>query len=471
MNASDRFFQEIRQKRVAFIGVGVTNTGIIRMFLEKGVSVTVLDKRTDLGEDGALLSQEGAGFRLGEGYLDTLRDFDVVFRSPGMYFLSDALTQARRAGVAVVSEMEVFFQLCPCPIYAVTGSDGKTTTSTLISEFLKAQGYTVHLGGNIGKALLPEIERIRPEDRCVVELSSFQLLSMRQSPHVAVIKNVTPNHLDVHKNMEEYIDAKKNILLHQDGFSRAVLNLDDPITRGMADLVRGRLDWFSMKEPPERGTYLDAEGWLCRRAEGQTERLFHQSAIKLPGMHNVENYLTAIAAVGTEASPESILRVAQTFGGVEHRQEFVRELDGVRYYNNSIASSPTRTIADLNSYPPRSMVLISGGYDKHIPYEPLAPVLCQRAKAVVLMGATGPRIEQALRECPDFPESGVRLEHASTMEEAVEKARALAEPGNVVSLSPASASFDLYKNFEERGRHFKAVVRGLAEGQSDRKEE
>lgn len=463
MDSIERFFQEIRQKRVAFIGIGVTNTGIIRMFLEKQVPVTVLDRRTDLGEDYDLLSRAGARFRLGKDYLDSLEDFDVVFRSPGLYFLSEQLTRARRAGVAVVSEMEVFFRLCPCPIYGITGSDGKTTTSTLISEFLKAQGYTVHLGGNIGRALLPEIERIRPEDRCVVELSSFQLLSMRQSPHVAVIKNVTPNHLDVHRDMDEYAGAKKNVLLHQDGFSRAVLNLDDPVTRGMEDLVRGELEWFSMKEIPHRGAFLDGEGFLCRSRDGRRERLFHRDEIRIPGDHNVENYLTAIAAVGAEASLESIRQVARSFGGVEHRQELVRELDGVRYYNNSIASSPTRTIADLKSYPPRSMVLISGGYDKHIPYTPLAPVLCRLAKGVVLMGATGPRIEEALLACPEFPSSGLLLEHAATLEEAVQKARALAAPGDVISLSPASASFDLYKNFEERGRHFKAVVMGLEE--------
>jgi len=463
-----RFFDSLKSKRVAFIGVGVTNTGIIRMLLQKGVAVTVLDRREAdaMGEDYVLLREAGARFSLGEGYLDSLTDFDVVFRAPGVYYLSQALMEARDRGVAVTSEMEVFFDLCPCPVYAVTGSDGKTTTTTLISEFLKASGKTVHLGGNIGRALLPEIESIRPEDVCVVELSSFQLLSMRQSPDVAVIKNVTPNHLDVHRDMAEYTDAKKNILLHQNAFSRAVLNLDNGVTREMAPLVRGKLSWFSMQTPPEswpiaaRGAFLDGEGWLCRTEGGKRVRLLHKDELQVPGMHNVENMLTAIAAVQGEVDDESIRRAARAFTGVEHRLEFVRELDGVRYINGSIASSPTRTIADLRAFS-QKLIIIAGGYDKKIPYAPLGPVACERAKAVVLMGATGPKIEEAIRSCPEFPESGLVLLHASDMEDAVRKARSAAVPGDIVVLSPASASFDLYRNFEERGKHYKRIVNSL----------
>lgn len=456
------FFESLKSKKVAVIGIGVSHTDLIRLLLKKGISVTVLDKRSSeaLGEDFHLLSEEGAAFRLGENYLAGLTDFDLVFRTPGMYFLSPELTRAREAGVAVVSEMEIFFDLCPCRLYAVTGSDGKTTTSTLISEFFKAEGRTVHLGGNIGKALLPIIEEIKPDDICVVELSSFQLISMRQSPDVAVVKNVTPNHLDVHKDMEEYIDAKKNILLHQNGLSRSVLNLDNDITAEMAPLVRGELSWFSMKAIPDRGTYLDSEGYLCRREHGISGRVLHKDTIRIPGMHNVENMLTAIAAVKDEVSDESIRKVAREFGGVEHRLEFVRELDGVRYINSSISSSPSRTIADLNALEQKPVV-IAGGYDKKVPYTPLAPVLCRRAKAVVLLGATGPKIEAAVLADPSYPDSGLQLVHASSMEEAVAIARTLAVPGDIIALLPASASFDLYRNFEERGRHFKRIVNEL----------
>ncbi len=461
------FFEGLKQKRVGVAGLGVSHFELIRLMLRKGISVTVLDKRemAALGEDGRILEKEGARFILGEGYLDALCSFDVLFRTPGMYFLSDALNKAREAGVAVVSEMEVFFDLCPCRMFALTGSDGKTTTSTLISEFFKADGRTVHLGGNIGKALLPQIEQIKPDDVCVVELSSFQLISMRQSPDVAVVTNVAPNHLDVHRDMQEYIDAKKNILLHQNGLSRTVLNYENDITRGeMAPLVRGELCWFSKKRPVIHGSFLREDGMLCRVKHGKVTPVVHRDEIRIPGMHNVDNFLTAIAAVGEEVDDESIRRVAREFGGVEHRIEFVREFDGVRYYNDSIASSPTRTIAGLYSFE-QKIIVIAGGYDKKIPYAPLAPALCDRAKAVVLLGATGPKIEEALRTCEKFEKSGLVILHADTLEQAVEEARAFAKPGDVISLSPASASFDLYKNFEERGRHFKRIVNALQQDQ------
>lgn len=457
------FFDNLKAKRVGVIGLGVSHFDLIRMMLKKGIAVTVLDKREKeaLGEDYDTLKSEGASFVLGADYLDSLCSFDVLFRTPGMYFLSDALNKARAAGVSVVSEMEAFFDLCPCRTFALTGSDGKTTTSTLISEFFKADGRTVHLGGNIGKALLPQIEKIKPTDICVVELSSFQLISMRQSPDVAVVTNVAPNHLDVHHDMQEYIDAKKNLLLHQNGLSRTILNYENDITREeMAPLVRGELAWFSKNRPVTHGSFLREDGMLCRVAHGEVTPIVHKDEIRIPGMHNVDNFLTAIAAVSTEVSDESIRRVAREFGGVEHRIEFVRELDGVRYYNDSIASSPTRTIAGLYSFE-QKIIVIAGGYDKKIPYAPLAPVLCDRAKAVVLLGATGPKIEEALRSCEAFAESGLVVLHADTLEQAVDTARSFAKEGDVVSLSPASASFDLYKNFEERGRHFKRIVNEL----------
>ena len=297
----------------------------------------------------------------------------------------------------------------------------------------------------IGKALLPEIEEIGEDDAAVVELSSFQLLSMRCAPDVSVVKNVTPNHLDVHKDMEEYTNAKKNVYLHQNAFSRTVLNLDDPVTRSFAPEVRGELSWFSMKSQPEHGAFLDENGFLCFARHGKAEKLFHKDEILIRGMHNVENVLTAIAAVEGEVSLEDI-------------REVVR--DGVEWYNDSIASSPTRTIAGLDSFPEKICIIV-GGYDKKIPYEPLAPKILEKVKLLIVMGATGPKIEKAVRECPGFADSGIRIEHAASMEEAVQIARKNTLPGDVVSLSPASASFDLYRNFEERGRHFKRLVMDL----------
>lgn len=458
----EAFFEMLTHKRVGIIGIGVSHLDLIRLFLRKGISVTVLDRReAEKIPEYETLKEEGAAFRLGDTYLESLTDFDVVFRTPGMYYLSEELTQARKNGVAVVSEMEVFFTLCPCRLYAVTGSDGKTTTTTLISRFFEEDGRRVHLGGNIGRALLPLIEEIRPEDVAVVELSSFQLISMRQSPDVAVVTNIAPNHLDVHKGgMQEYIDAKRNLLWHQNGFSRSVLNADNGLSASLAPDVRGELCYFSRLHPVERGAYLDGEGCLCRVKNGVVERIVPKTEIRIPGDHNVENYLAAIAAVGDEVPAASIAKVAREFRGVEHRIEYVRTVDGVQFYNDSIASSPTRTIAGLKSFG-RKIIVIAGGYDKKIPYEPLAPYLLRYAKAVVLLGKTAPKIEQAVRGCEGFAESGIQILHASCLEEAVQKARGIAAEGDIVSLSPASASFDLYKNFEERGEHFKQIVRSL----------
>ena len=280
---------------------------------------------------------------------------------------SPAPSKARELGKVVTSEMEVFFDLCPCKLYAVTGSDGKTTTTTLISEFLKAQGKTVHLGGNIGRALLPIIESIDEHDAAVVELSSFQLISMRKSPDVAVVTNVAPNHLDVHKDMDEYIAAKKNILLHQNAFSKTVLNMDNDITNQMSELVRGKLYQFSRRSIPNNGAYLSENGSIIMVNNGEQTEIMKASDIRLPGIHNVENYLTAISAVYDDVDRNNIVKVAREFGGVEHRIEFVREVGGVKYYNDSIATSPTRTIAGLNSFG-QKLVVIAGGYDKKIPF-------------------------------------------------------------------------------------------------------
>lgn len=455
------FFAQLKEKKVAVIGVGVSHRALIRLFLEKGIAVTVLDKRdaAGLGEDYEILRAAGARFRLGADYLCNLTDFDVVFRTPGMYYNTPALTAAREAGVAVTSEMEVFFDLCPCKLYAVTGSDGKTTTTTLIGKFLEAAGKRVYVGGNIGRALLPLIEEIRPEDVCVVELSSFQLISMRRSPDVAVVTNISPNHLDVHGTMEEYIDAKKNLLLHQNAFSRTVLNADNEPTMALASLVRGRLSTFSRLHPVDRGGFLE-DGWLCLSNANGTRRVLPAADLLLPGVHNIENMLTAMAAVDGDVPDEAICQVARTFTGVEHRIELVRTVDGVRYYNDSIASSPTRTVAGLRSFD-QKIILIAGGYDKQIPYAPLAEDVCNRVKLLILLGATAPKIEAAVTGHPAFATSGLKILRVSTLEEAVKTARELSVPGDVVSLSPASASFDLYRNFEERGHHFKRLVNEL----------
>ncbi|MCR5123358.1 MAG: UDP-N-acetylmuramoyl-L-alanine--D-glutamate ligase, partial [Ruminococcus sp.] len=394
MTKAQRFFAYLKDKRVGFIGTGVSHTQLIRVFLTKGIKVVILDKKDEDHFPEELFYEfkaKGVDFALGENYLDEVFNCDVIFRTPGMYFNNPVLTEARKKGVIVTSEMEVFFDLCPCKIYAVTGSDGKTTTTTLISEFLKAEGRRVHLGGNIGKALLPIVETMSETDVAVVELSSFQLISMRKSPEVAVITNISPNHLDVHGTMEEYIDAKCNIIRHQNAFSRTVLNADCAETMKLAPIVRGSLVKFSLSGNTDRGAFLNDNGMLCYTEKGVTTPIVHKDDIRIPGMHNVDNYLTAISAVWGEVSVESIVNTAMTFGGVEHRIEFIRELDGVKWYNDSIATSPTRVMAGLNSFN-QKIIIIAGGYDKKIPYEPMADLVNEKVKILILLGATGPKI-------------------------------------------------------------------------------
>lgn len=463
MTKAEIFFNEISDKRIAFIGTGVSHNDLIRLFLKKGYNIVICDKNNLEDKNSELyneFNQSGAEFSFGDNYLDEIFNCDIVFRTPGMYYNDETLTKARRQGVVITSEMEVFFDLCPCKIYAVTGSDGKSTTTTLVSEFFKADGKTVHFGGNIGKPLLYQIENIKEDDAAVVELSSFQLISMRESPYAAAITNITPNHLNVHGTMKEYIDAKCNILLHQNAFSKAVLNMDNDETRKLCDIVRGRLSYFSRKGVPEIGTFLNEEGMLCYNDYGKITEVVHMNDIKIPGIHNVENFLTAIALTWGDVSINSIVKTAKEFGGVEHRIEFVREVDGVRYYNDSIASSPTRVMAGLNSFN-QKIIVIAGGSDKGVPFEPLAKPMNEKVKVLILMGQTAEKIEKAVTECDEFKTSGLKVIRVKDMEEAVFTAKANAQNGDIVSLSPACASFDMYPMFEVRGRHFKSIVNSL----------
>ena len=455
------FFESINGKRIALIGMGRSHLPLISLFTKYGAQVIACDKREReaLGEVADKAESDGAVLSLGAHYLDDL-DADIALRTPGMRFYCDELNALRDKGVVITSEMEIFFDICPCRIIGITGSDGKTTTTTVISEMLKAQGYTVHLGGNIGKPLLPEIETIRPDEIAVVELSSFQLISMRMSPDIAVVTNLQPNHLDIHKDMQEYIDAKKNIILNQNNSDKAVLNLDNEITRSFADECRGKVDFFTRRDTVENGAYLSENTIMYAENDDVTEVLDIRD-IRIPGMHNVENYMTAICAVWGIVSLDNIRKVAREFSGVEHRAEFVRELDGVKYYNDSIASSPTRTASGTLSLYDFKIILIAGGYDKHLDYTELGDIICKKVRIAILMGATADKIEPAIRASENYAEGAPVIIRVANMEEAVRAARENAVSGDIVSMSPASASFDLYKDFDARGKHFKALVNAL----------
>ncbi len=448
-------------RTVAFIGAGVTNKELISRFAEMGACVTLCDKKTkeQLGASYAEYEKLSVKFSLGEGYLNALAGQSLIMRSPGFEYYTKELQAALLSGSEVSSEMELFFRFCPCEIYAVTGSDGKTTTTTLIAEMLKEAGRTVHLGGNIGRALLPVINSISEEDVAVVELSSFQLISMRQSPNVAVVTNVTPNHLDHHKDMQEYIDAKRNILLYQKPPCKTVLGYENDITRSMEGDVKCKLRWFSRFTQLPEGAFLDGEGWLCLKTGEDTRRITHKTKVKLRGEHNLENLLCAMAAVEGQVAYIDMAAVAERFTGVEHRIEPVETKHPALWYNDSIGTSPTRTIAGLLSFP-QKVILIAGGYDKGIPYTPLAPYILQHVKTLILAGATGAKIEAALKAEAGFA-GQVQIEDAGTVENAVKLAAGIAKEGDIVLFSPASASFDAYSNFEERGRHFKNLVQNL----------
>ncbi|MBQ8267115.1 MAG: UDP-N-acetylmuramoyl-L-alanine--D-glutamate ligase, partial [Clostridia bacterium] len=388
-----QFFSQLKGKKIAMCGIGVSNTPLILRFLEQGARVIACDRREreQIGVIAYQLEKAGAELKLGDGYLDNL-EVDIIFRTPGMNFHLPELEKARKRGIAVTSEMEVFFDLCPATIFAVTGSDGKTTTTTLIAKMLEAEGKRVFVGGNIGTPLLPEIENITADDFVVAELSSFQLISMRKSPDVAVVTNVAPNHLDVHKDMDEYVEAKKNILLHQNAFSRTVLNRDNDITEAFRKDVRGQSLGFSMSRRLNNGAWLADDGVLHMAYRGIDVPVVDRKDIRVLGDHNVENYLTAIAAVWGYVGVDNICKVAREFGGVEHRIEFVREINGVQYYNDSIATSPTRTIAGLKAFN-QKVILLAGGYDKHIPFEPMMPYIVEKVKTLYLCGDTADKIE------------------------------------------------------------------------------
>lgn len=459
----EQFKKEIVNKRVAVLGIGISNTPLIRYLGKLGVEVTAFDKA---GKDDlipALKTLEGLNieYSLGPDYLEKLRGFDVIFKTPKIRFDIPELLREAEAGAEITSEMEVFCRLCPARIFGITGSDGKTTTTTLIYKILEHSGYKCWLGGNIGTPLLDRIDEIYESDMVVLELSSFQLHTMRNRINTAVVTNLSPNHLDVHKSMQEYIDAKKNIFLYQNENDTLVLNYDNDITRGFASEAQGKIIMFSRTNDLDDGMVL-SRGKIVYRHGGGEQEIVDASDIRIPGVHNIENYMAAAAATLDFAKPSDVRAVAMSFGGVEHRNEHVRTVNGVSFYNDSIGSSPTRTMATIRAFNDK-VILISGGYDKHLSYDEMGEVLAERVKCLVLFGQTSDKIEAALKA--EVQRSGrgadIPVFRCTSMEEAVRKAYESAVNGDVVLLSPASASFDHYKNFEERGNHFRKIVMEL----------
>jgi UDP-N-acetylmuramoylalanine--D-glutamate ligase len=430
--AFDTYIQSLVGRDVTIIGAGVSNSPLIRMLCSAGARVTVRDRNPALPREE--WDDLGVELRLGENYLDRVGG-DIVFRTPGMRPDHPALDSARAGGSRVTSEMEEFFALCPCPIFGVTGSDGKTTTTSLIADMLANGGRTVHLGGNIGTPLLTRAGEMSPLDACAVELSSFQLMDMTRSPHVAVITNLSPNHLDWHRDMNEYTAAKRRLLDFQSADDLAVLNGDNPSTATLRG--RGQTKYFG--------------GHTVR--DGVIDGLVPISDIRLPGWYNVENVMAAMTAVRGTVPDEAILETVRTFVGVEHRNQWVATVGGVHYYNNSIGSSPARTVATLHAHVGR-VLLIAGGRDKKVPFDEMARLLPDHVKVLLLIGEAASQIEAAARRVPSCPP----IFRCEGLAEAVAQAHKLAAPGDTVLLSPACTAFDQYLNFEERGRHFVELV-------------
>ena len=454
-----QYISDIKNRRVAVLGAGVSNMPLIKRLLSDGVSVTVRDlsSREKLGERGEELLKLGARLITGVGYLEKL-DEDIIFRTPGIRPDKPEISAAVARGAVLTSEMELFFDVCPCRMIAVTGSDGKTTTTTVISELLKGAGYTVHVGGNIGAPLLCGADEMSPEDFAVLELSSFQLMTMKRSPDIAVVTNLAPNHLDWHLGMDEYIAAKKNIFLHQSEKGVLVLNADNELSAPLEKEARGEVRFFSRRIRPENGAFLDA-GTVFGSIGGKYSPIVEENHIKIPGQHNIENYMAAFCAVRGLVSTDVMNATAKTFGGVAHRIELVRELRGVKFYNDSIASSPSRTRAGLLSFD-EPVILIAGGKDKGVPFDELGELINDRVKKLVLTGLTAEKIKAAVVNAKNY-NGTLPVFVVEDFADAVKKAASEATIGDTVILSPACTSFDRFRNFEERGNYFKEIVNGL----------
>ena len=452
----------VQKKSIAVIGAGVSNMPLIHLLLDGGCKVTVCDRRTaeEMGETAGELAAAGARLRLGEDYLEQL-DEDIIFRTPGLMPFDPHLAAAVRRGSELTSEMEVFFRLCPCRVIAVTGSDGKTTTTTIISELLKAAGYTIHLGGNIGHPLLCDLPQFTPRDIAVLELSSFQLHSMVCRPDVAVITNISPNHLDKHIDYKDYYDAKMSIFARQTESDLLVLNAGDALSPYYREHAASRVALFSDGSTVENGVFCEA-GVVYRAIGGEKKEILREEEIRIPGRHNVQNYMAAFAATEGLVEDEICRSVAMNFAGVEHRLELVRVRRGVRFINDSIGTSPTRTIAGLKALKTKP-ILILGGYDKHIPFDGLGDEVCLRAKKVFLTGATAGAIRAAIESSANYGPDAPELITVDDFTDTVLQAAACAEEGDIVLLSPACAAFDKFKNFAERGRTFKKIVKELEE--------
>ena len=452
----------LKGRKVAIIGLGVSNLPLIDYMHKYKAKVTVFDNRIieDIPKDTIKkITDYAMDFSFGPNNLSKLKGFDIIFRSPSCLPTVSELQEEAKNGAIVTTEIELLMKLCPGKVIGVTGSDGKTTTTSLIYEILKQNGYNCYLGGNIGTPLFTKLSEMTPEDIVVLELSSFQLMGMEISPEISVITNITPNHLNVHSSYEEYIDAKKNIFKYQDEKGIVVLNYDNGLTKEASKEANGKVIFFSSRNKLDDGIILDGD--IIKECNDKLRRhVLNTNSVRLKGTHNYENICAAIAATETLVDIENAVKVVKDFSGVQHRLEFIREIDGVKWYNDSIGTSPTRTIAGLNAFNEK-IVLIAGGYDKHLDYTPIAKPILENVSKLILIGDTAPKIFDAVKEESEKQNKELPIYMCDEFKDIVTTAKKVAKPGEIVLFSPASASFDMFKNFEERGNKFKDLVNNL----------
>ena len=458
----EEFNEYIKFRKVAIIGLGVSNIPLLDYLYEKKANVTVFDERNidDISKEIMdKITLYNFTFHLGENCLENLKGFNVIFRSPSCLPTRVELQEEANKGAIVTTEIEMLMQMAPCKVIGVTGSDGKTTTTSLINAILQKAGYNTYLGGNIGTPLFTRLSEMKPDDIIVLELSSFQLMGMEISPNISVITNITPNHLNIHKDYNEYIEAKKNIFKYQNEDEIVVLNYDNEITRSCAKEANSKVIFFSSKEKLDNGFIVD-EGIIKECEDKVRKHILNTKDVILRGTHNYENIATAIATTRTLVDLDIAVEAVKEFKPVEHRLELIREIDRVKWYNDSVSSSPTRTIAGLNSFD-EEIILIAGGYDKNLDYTPIAKPIVDKVKGLILLGQTSDKIFDAVKQELEDEHKDLDIYVCDSLEQTVVLAKKIAKPGQIVLFSPASASFDMFKNFADRGNKFKKLVNDL----------
>lgn len=453
------FNEYIRFRRIAVIGLGVSNLPLLDYLYEKKAQVTVFDERTidEISKEIVnKITEYGFEFSFGNNCLEKLQGFNIIFRSPSCLPTRKELQDESNRGAIVTTEVEMLMEMCPCKMIGVTGSDGKTTTTSMINAILQKAGYNTFLGGNIGTPLFTKLNEMKPEDIVVLELSSFQLMNMKISPDIAVITNITPNHLNIHKDYEEYIEAKKNIFKNQDENGILILNYDNDITRECSKESNGKVIFFSSCTKLDDGFIVDED--IIKECEDKVRKhVLNTNEVILRGNHNFQNIATALAATKTLVDTDVAVDAIKEFKPVEHRIEFIREIDGVKWYNDSASSSPTRTLSGINAFK-ENIILIAGGYDKNLEYEPLAKPVVDKVSTLILIGQTAEKIFDVVKEESDRQNKKINIYMCDSLEQTVQLAKKSARKGDVVLFSPASASFDMFKDFADRGRKFKELV-------------